>query len=115
MIEVGVTIKGLRGVMVVDADRYGVSQLHQIRGRLAREGGKGYMFLYLTSQPEEYEGETIDRLRLVEAERDGFELAEKDAYARGFGDMSEDGDQQNGRLPTLFYGIRLKPDDLLER
>lgn len=115
VIEVGVTIKGLRGVMVVDADRYGVSQLHQIRGRLAREGGKGYMFLYLTSQPEEYEGETIDRLRLVEAERDGFELAEKDAYARGFGDMSEDGDQQNGRLPTLFYGIRLKPDDLLER
>lgn len=115
VIEVGVTIKGLRGVMVVDADRYGVSQLHQIRGRLAREGGKGYMFLYLTSQAEDYEGETIDRLRLVEAERDGFELAEKDAYARGFGDMSEDGDQQNGRLPTLFYGIRLKPDDLLDR
>lgn len=115
VIEVGVTIKGLRGVMVVDADRYGVSQLHQLRGRLAREGGRGYMFLYLTSQLEDYEGETIDRLRLVEAERDGFELAEKDAYARGFGDMSENGDQQNGRFPTLFHGIRLKPDDLLDR
>lgn len=115
VIEVGVTIKGLRGVMVVDADRYGVSQLHQIRGRLAREGGRGYMFLYLASPLVDYEGETIDRLRLVEAERDGFQLAEKDAYARGFGDMSEDGDQQNGRFPTLFYGIRLKPDDLLER
>lgn len=115
VIEVGVTIKGLRGVMVVDADRYGVSQLHQIRGRLAREGGKGFMFLYLTALIESYEVETIDRLRLVEEEGDGFALAEKDAYARGFGDMSEDGDEQNGRLPTLFYGIRLKPDDLLDR
>lgn len=114
LIEVGVTIKGLRGVMVVDADRYGVSQLHQIRGRLAREGGKGFMFLYLTSPLENYEAETIDRLRLVEEEGDGFALAEKDAYARGFGDMAEEGDQQNGQLPTLFYGIRLKPEDLLD-
>lgn len=114
VIEVGVTIKGLRGVMVVAPDCYGVGQLHQIRGRLARDGGKAYMFLYLTHAVNDYDADTIDRLRLVESEPDGFALAEKDAYARGFGDLSEDGDLQNGSLPTLFYGIRLKPEDLLD-
>ena len=112
VIENGLTIKGLRGLMVVDPDCYGVSQLHQLRGRLARLGGIGYMFMYLTKPIEDLDEDTLNRLELVTSVSDGFELAEKDAYARGFGDISGDGQSQNGEMPFLFYGIKITPKDL---
>ena len=113
VLELGVTIKGLIGMLVIAPDRYGVGQLHQLRGRLARDGGVGYMFMYLQQPIEAYEQETIERLRRVETLADGFELAEQDAYARGFGDLAEDGDNQNGKMPVLFFGIKLAPADLV--
>lgn len=114
VLELGVTIKGLIAMLVIAPDRYGVGQLHQLRGRLARDGGVGFMFMYLQQPIEAYEQETIERLRRVEAVADGFELAEQDAYARGFGDLAEDGDSQNGKMPVLFFGIKLSPSDLIE-
>lgn len=112
VIEVGLTIPGLRGLLVVDPDAYGVSQLHQLRGRLARRGGFGYMFMLLTRPEEEYEEETMNRLELVATINDGFELAERDAYARGFGDVSVEGETQDGKLDFLFHGVKITPKDL---
>ena len=53
IIEIGVTIPDLRLLLVVEADRYGVSTLHQMRGRLARQGGDGYFYALITRQVEE--------------------------------------------------------------
>ena len=113
VIENGVTIPQLTGLLVIASDSYGVSQLHQLRGRLVRDGGTGYMFLYLNRPTEGIAPETVERLRRVQSTTDGFELAEQDALARGFGDLSEDGDEQNGNMPWLFHGVTLRPADLI--
>lgn len=112
VIEVGVTIPALRAVLVIEPNRYGTSQLHQLRGRVAREGGVGYMFML--EPAEEMDEETLSRLMLVEGETDGFALAEKDMELRGFGDLSESSDSQFGSSMTLFVGLKLKPSDMVE-
>jgi ATP-dependent DNA helicase RecG len=63
---------------------------------------------------EEMDEETIARLMLVENEKDGFALAEKDMELRGFGDLSEGSDSQSGNSLTLFVGLKLKPSDMVE-
>ncbi|WP_341744829.1 DEAD/DEAH box helicase [Azonexus hydrophilus] len=110
--ELGLTVEGLRGLLVIDPDRLGASQLHQLRGRLARKGGVGYMIMYMRQPVDAYDPETVARLQRVEATTDGFELAEDDAYARGFGDL-QDGEVQDGKMPVLFYGVSIRPDELV--
>jgi ATP-dependent DNA helicase RecG len=73
------------------------------------------MFLYINRPAEELAPETVDRLCRVQSTTDGFELAEQDALARGFGDLSNDGDEQNGQMPWLFHGLALRPSDLVAR
>lgn len=110
VIELGLTMPSLRSVIVVNADRYGVSQLHQLRGRAARLGGTGYFFLYL---PEAVGADTMARLKLLEEISDGFVLAERDAQMRGYGDLDEDADRQHGASRSLlFRGIELRPEDI---
>lgn len=109
VIEIGVTIPALKAVMVVHAEKYGVSTLHQIRGRVARHGGQGWCFLFL---PQEVAEETRQRLELLERFSDGFELAEADMKLRGFGDLSQSGKSQHGSSRAIFYGISLMPDDV---
>ena len=110
VIEVGVTLPELKTMLVTDADRFGVVTLHQLRGRLARHGGEGHFVLYSenTEDPE-----VLDRLNLVKDNTDGFDLAEKDAEVRGFGDLlGIDGDNQSGATRTLFQGIKIGPKDI---
>jgi len=110
IIEIGLTLPLLRSVIVVNAERYGVSTLHQFRGRLARKGGNGYFFLYL---PDAVSADTLARMRLVEECDDGFELAERDAQMRGYGDLVEDAERQHGKSnSTLFIGASLMPEDI---
>lgn len=113
VMEVGLNIIGLRGMMINEADRYGVSQLHQLRGRLARQGGEGKMFLYLPKDETEYVNSTLKRVRMIASTTDGFYLSEQDAYMRGFGDLSEEGETQDGAMEMLFHGIKITPNDLL--
>jgi ATP-dependent DNA helicase RecG len=103
VIEVGVTIPNLRLLVTVNAENFGVSQLHQLRGRLARKGGTGYFIMYL---PEPIQQPASDRLRLLSTCSDGFRLAEMDAEARGFGNLDIDG-RQSGSARMLFWGITL--------
>lgn len=110
VLEIGIDIPDMRSMIVVYADRYGVSQLHQMRGRLARSGGAGYFFLFL---PDAVSDETMERLKLVEQTTDGFALAERDADQRGYGDLSESGMQQHGPLRNrIFRNLKLYPADI---
>lgn len=110
VIEIGVTIPALKSLVVVNADRYGVSTLHQLRGRVARRGGTGYFFIYL---PDKVKPETMARLQLLEQFKDGFSLAEHDAELRGYGDLTKEGDRQHGASRcSLFVGIELQPSDI---
>ncbi|WP_432263235.1 helicase-related protein [Cupriavidus sp. TMH.W2] len=104
VIEVGITLPSLRAVVVVNADRFGVSQLHQLRGRVARKGGDGFFFLYL---PEDVDDAAMERLQLLVKCNDGFALAEQDADLRGFGDVESAGGAQTGNARLLFWGITI--------
>jgi ATP-dependent DNA helicase RecG len=112
IIEAGIDTPSLRTVAVIDAYKFGIAQLHQIRGRVARAGGMGYFFMYNSKEVQE---EALQRLSAVEKEPDGFVLAEIDMELRGFGDLSEDSSQQSGiSRGSLFTGIKIKPSDLRE-
>lgn len=111
LIETGLTLPSLMGMVVVGADCFGVSALHQLRGRLARHGGSGYFYMYLPD--ESVQEETLARLNLVASYTDGFILAEKDAEMRGYGSMNDEDMSQSGvSRSTMFSGIRLMPKDL---
>lgn len=109
LIEVGVTLPSLVCMVVVHPERFGVTQLHQLRGRLARTGGKGYFFMLLDGELKQA---SLDRLRLLEECADGFSLAVRDAAMRGPGDVFHDLGAQSGATRSLFMGIELTYADL---
>ena len=94
VIEVGVDIPNATVMLIEDADRFGLAQLHQLRGRVGRGAAKSYCIL-MSNDPTETGRE---RLALVETTRDGFLLAERDLEMRGPGDFI--GVRQHG-LPDL--------------
>lgn len=109
VIEVGVTLPELKTLMVTDADRFGVVTLHQLRGRLARLGGNGHFIMFTQNE----DPEAMERLKLVADNFDGFDLAEKDAEVRGYGDiLSIDGGSQSGVTRALFQGVKIGPRDI---
>lgn len=116
IMEVGITIPRLRLGIVVSAERYGVSTLHQMRGRLARDGGDGFFYLYLpfnTDDPNMTDERLsiMERLKMLEQSQDGFELAEMDATRRGFGDILNSEGSQHGKTDSAFLGLKLSPED----
>jgi len=99
VVEVGLNIRDLRAVVIVHAERFGLSQLHQLRGRLAREGGSGDCFLYL---PQAVGTDAALRLQALVATNDGFELADHDMRIRGIGDISLSGERQHGSAGSFL-------------
>jgi ATP-dependent DNA helicase RecG len=96
VIEVGVDVPNATVMAVLDADRFGVSQLHQLRGRVGRGGHPGICLLH-TALPEGAPGR--ERLTAVAGTRDGFALAEVDLLQRREGDVL--GAVQSGRRSSL--------------
>jgi ATP-dependent DNA helicase RecG len=96
VIEVGVDVPNATVMVVMDADRFGVSQLHQLRGRIGR-GSHASLCLLATNLPEP--SKAGERLKAVAATQDGFELAELDLRERREGDVL--GLHQSGRPITL--------------
>jgi ATP-dependent DNA helicase RecG len=96
VIEVGVDVPNATVMVILDADRFGVSQLHQLRGRVGRGGNAG-LCLLLTSAEED--SMAIERVRAVAATLDGFELSEIDLELRREGDVL--GATQSGGRSSL--------------
>jgi ATP-dependent DNA helicase RecG len=102
VIEVGVDVPNASVMVVVDADRFGISQLHQLRGRVGRGSVPG-LCLLLTDEPGE---RAAERLAEVARTTDGFELARVDLTLRREGDVL--GARQSGRGNSLRH-LRLGP------
>ena len=96
VIEVGIDIPNATVMMVEGADRFGLSQLHQFRGRVGRGGAKSYCLLLA----EHVSGDGEERLQTMVATNNGFVLAERDLELRGPGDFI--GTRQSG-LPELGW------------
>ncbi len=103
VIEVGVDVKDATVMVIFNAERFGLSQLHQLRGRVGRSDKKSYCFL-LTDKTE---GPSIDRLKVLKDNDDGFKISEKDYSLRGGGDFM--GNRQSGKfmkdLGNLNYSV----------
>src|SRR5438874_8768639 len=83
VVEVGVDVPNATVMLVEHAERFGLSQLHQLRGRVGRDRHQSYCFLMYQSPLSE---EARDRLRAMTETTDGFEIAERDLALRGAGD-----------------------------
>ncbi|RSX55109.1 ATP-dependent DNA helicase RecG [Bifidobacterium dolichotidis] len=96
VVEVGVDVPEASCIVIFDADRYGLSQLHQLRGRVGRGGTNSWAFLISRAEPG-----TIaeQRLQVIEGTLDGAEIAEQDLELRGAGDVL--GDAQSGGKSSL--------------
>jgi ATP-dependent DNA helicase RecG len=108
VIEVGVDVPNATVLLVENAERFGLAQLHQLRGRIGRGAHKSYCIL-VTSNPEPVPG---DRLEILEKTYDGFEIAEYDLQLRGPGDLI--GTAQSG-LPPLRVGDLLRDAPVMTR
>ena len=100
VIEVGVDVPNASVMVIQDADRFGIAQLHQLRGRVGR--GAAASYCYLLGEPATPDGE--ERLRAVEKSTDGFELAEVDLELRGEGTIL--GTRQKGRTDLKLASLR---------
>ncbi|MCW2753506.1 MAG: ATP-dependent helicase RecG [Marmoricola sp.] len=108
VIEVGVDVPNATVMVILDAERFGVSQLHQLRGRIGRGGHAGLCLLVTTTHPD---SAAMERLRAVAGTRDGFELSRIDLEQRREGNVL--GVEQSGRRSSLRLLSVLTDEDVI--
>lgn len=118
VIEVGVDVPNATIMIIYNAERFGLSQLHQLRGRVGRGSEKSYCFLLMGSETESAK----ERLLTMKTHTDGFKIAEKDLEMRGSGDFFGTrqsgkmlGDIKNLKYPTqVVFAAKKLSDDAFE-
>ena len=107
VVEVGVDVPNATVMVIENAERFGLSQLHQLRGRVGRSDLQSYCILITSSRKQE----TMDRLGIMVQTNDGFVIAEKDLQLRGPGEFL--GTRQSG-LPDLIISDIVRDAKILE-
>ena len=115
VVEVGIDVPNATVMVIYNAERFGLSQLHQLRGRVGRGADKSYCFLFTRSDDEK----SLERLKVLCSSTDGFQIAEKDFEMRGSGDFM--GTRQSGRFlndlgdlvypPSVIFSAKKLCDD----
>jgi|AntAceMinimDraft_13_1070369.scaffolds.fasta_scaffold10661_3 ATP-dependent DNA helicase RecG len=100
VIEVGVNVPNSTSIIIEGAERFGLAQLHQLRGRVIRSNHQSYCYLFADAKTEK----TIERLKAIVEAKNGFELAEMDLMMRGTGDLA--GTKQWGMSDLAMEAIK---------
>jgi len=100
VIEVGVNVPNATVMVIESAEKFGLSQLHQLRGRVGRGAEKSFCILLTGSK---ISNDARERLKIMVATNDGFKIAEKDLEIRGPGDI--EGTRQSGLLNFKLASI----------
>ena len=108
VVEVGVDVPNATVMVIENAERFGLSQLHQLRGRVGRNSLQSYCILVSSSRSQE----TRERLGIMTQTNDGFVIAEKDLQLRGPGEFL--GTRQSG-LPDLIISDIVRDAEILEK
>ena len=108
VIEVGVDVSNANIMIIYDAHRFGLSQIHQLRGRVGRGNHQGYCYLLSDTKEEE----SIARIKKLEECRNGFELSYFDLQLRGPGDIL--GKRQSG-LPSFILGDLIQDSNIINQ
>ena len=120
VIEVGVDVPNATTMVILDADNFGISQLHQLRGRVGRGSAKGLCLLLTAAEDDSI---ALQRIEAVAAESDGFKLSEIDLELRREGDVlgaSQSGGRSSLRLlrviqdSELIQKVRVELEELFE-
>ncbi len=120
VIEVGVDVPNATTMVILDADNFGISQLHQLRGRVGRGSAKGLCLLLTAAEDDSI---ALQRIEAVAAESDGFKLSEIDLELRREGDVlgaSQSGGRSSLRLlrviqdSDLIQKVRIELEELFE-
>ncbi len=108
LIEVGLDVPNATVMLIENAERFGLAQLHQLRGRIGRGTQESFCVLISGART----GEARERLQVLEGTTDGFRIAEMDLKLRGPGELL--GQRQSG-LPKFRFGSLTEDLDLIRR
>ena len=100
VVEVGVNVPNATSIIIEGAERFGLAQLHQLRGRVIRSNHQAYCYLFADAKSDK----TVDRLNAIVEAKNGFELAEIDLSLRGAGDLA--GQKQWGMSDLAMEAIK---------
>ncbi|WP_106477122.1 transcription-repair coupling factor [Phytohalomonas tamaricis] len=108
IIETGIDVPSANTIIIERADKFGLAQLHQLRGRVGRSHHQAYAYL-LTPPPKQMTTDAIKRLEAITQSDDlgaGFTLASHDLEIRGAGELL--GEEQSGQIETIGYGLYME-------
>lgn len=108
VVEVGMNVVNATGMIIYDAERFGMSQIHQLRGRVQRGSGQGRCWLLTDSKDEN----ALDRLNVLAATSDGFKISYEDLRLRGPGDIL--GTRQSG-IPDFILGNLIQDTGIISQ
>ena len=106
VVEVGVDVPNASVMVIYNAERFGLSQLHQLRGRVGRSNIKSYCFLLSRVT----NGISLERLKILKDNTDGFKISEYDYKLRGSGDFM--GDKQSGKFMTDLGALNYSTESI---